>query len=98
MKTLIPDESRAKSHICVLFRASEYSAAARISLCHRLCTIRCQVLIQIGKHVALDPDIFRVKGHAGGGLRVYARGMIDEIRVKAGGEDFLGRHFPGELV
>lgn len=69
-----------------------------VSLCHHPCTICCQVLIQIGEYVSLDADIFCIKGYTGGGLRVYACGMIDEIRVKAGGENFLGGHFPGELV
>ena len=64
---------------------------ARLLLCR-------QILVQVCDDVALDADIFHIKGNACGGDGINARGMIHKIGGKGSSLNVLYLEIAGELV
>ena len=60
--------------------------------------LRCQILVQIGKDVALYADILGIKGNACGGHGIDPRGVIHKVGVKSGFLDLLRRQIPCQLI
>ena len=56
-----------------------------------------QILVQVCDDVALDADIFHIKGNACGGDGINARGMIHKIGGEGGSRDLLLLEVSGEL-
>lgn len=57
-----------------------------------------EVFVEIGKNIPFYADILHIRGDTGRCLRIYARRMIDKIRVKSGFPDLFFAETAGKLV
>ena len=55
-------------------------------------------LVEIGKDIPFYADILHIRGDSGCSLRIYARRMIDKVRVESGFPDLFLAETAGKLV
>ena len=80
------------THVGVIAKANEVVVGrARLLFC-------CQVLVEVGDDVALDADVFHIKGHAGCRYGIDARGVVNKVGRKGGVGNLFLRDVARQLI